>query len=373
MAEDSRYYPFTAGDGSTVTERDWGDMAADWSFRSCVRMPSPLYESNPLNVTQRDSSSVNVSPGRAKIAGYHYRLNSSTVVNIPNFASPDRERIDYVAVTVDATQPVSPGSLIEIRVREGTESILGNATAPSHYQLWDSVTGTPGLWDLPLARVRSVSGNPVYDEDNVTVIGYAPEIKSVDDVRTYINGNQISVNSANYPRHIPDGQLIWRSDLRRLAVWDGQRGTAAAIAQVGPAESFTPRITGLTSGYNAVGRYMYVSDKLVWISVQITATKRVTPNGNDVRVYLPVRNRGGLRNAMVAVQHGTPTDSRLTNITMGEFGLNSAGFGVFYFPDPEDRDSNNWELDLMSRDHPGTCLLNSSGDWIAFQGFYDVA
>lgn len=372
MAEDSRYYPFTAGDGSTVTERDWGDMASDWSFRSGVRMPSPLYESNPLNVTQRDSSSVTVSPGRAKIAGYHYRLNSSTIVNIPNFDSPDRERIDYVAVTVDATQPINPGSLIEIRVRKGTESTIGNAAAPPHYQLWDSVTGTPGLWDLPLARVRSVSGNPVYDEDNVTVIGYAPEIKSVDDVRTYINGNQILLNSANYPSHIPDGQLIWRSDLRRLAVWDGQRGAAAAIAQVGPAESFTPRVTGLTSGYNAVGRYMYITDKLVWVSVQITATKRVTPNGEDVRVYLPVRNRGGVRNAMLAVQHGTARGNNV-NITMGEFGLTGGGYGVFYFPDPEDRDPHPWELDRMGRDHPGTCLLNQAGDWIAFQGIYDVA
>lgn len=372
MAEDSRYYPFTSGDGSTVTERDWGDMASDWSFRSGVRMPSPLYESNPLNVTQRDSSSVNVSPGRAKIAGYHYRLNSSTIVNIPNFDSPDRERIDYVAVTVDATQPISPGSLIEIRVRTGTESTPGSAAAPPHYQLWDSVTGTPGLWDLPLARVRSVAGDPIYDEDNVSIIGYAPVIQRIDDVRTYINGNQILVNSANYPNHLSDGQLIWRSDLRRLAVWDGQRGAAAPIAQVGPAESFTPRVTGLTSGYTAVGRYMYLTDKLVWVSVQITATKRVTPNGVDVRVYLPVRDRGGIRNAMLAVQHGTARGNSV-NITMGEFGLRGEGFGVFYFPDPDDNDPHPWELDLMGRESPGTCLLNEAGNWISFQGIYDAA
>ncbi|MBN3585182.1 hypothetical protein JYB64_22600, partial [Algoriphagus aestuarii] len=82
--------------------------------------------------------------------------------------------------------------------------------------------------------------------------------------------------------------------------------------------------------------------------------------------------RGGVRNAMLAVQHGTARGNHV-NITMGEFGLTGGGYGVFYFPDPTDGDAHPWELDRMDRENPGTCLLNQAGDWLAFQGTYDVA
>lgn len=373
MAEDSRSYPFSAGDGATVTERDWGDMAFDWGHHSGVRPPGPFSETAPLRVVRSGANTVAVSPGRAKVAGYHYRLNSEAIVEIPHFTADNRERVDYVGPTVDARQPIDPGSSITLQVRTGSEATPGNAVAPTHAQLWDAHTQTPGLWDLPLARVRSRAGEAVRDEENA-IVGYRAEIITVEDQRRYLGSDVLYAGGSSVlPLSPADGQLVWRADNRQLTVYDGASGSYAPVSQVGAALSYTPQVSGLSAGYSAAGRYMMIADKLCWVSIRLTTTRAVRPNSTTgVRLYLPVQPRsGGNHNNPINFHQYSGADDE-PNMTIGHAIVNAGGYLNMYAPDPNDSGNSNWELDTMDSSNPGTCLLRRAGAVLSLSGIYET-
>lgn len=365
MAEESKYYPFSAGAGSSVSERDWGDMALDWSHHSGVRPPGPFSDQNSLGVSQQTSNTVTVAPGRAKIAGYHYRLLTGHDVEIPPFDSQNGRRIDYVTVTVDATSPVDPGSLMELRVRSGEEATESTVVPPEHEQLWDDHTGTPGLWDMPLARVRSEAGDPLADG------GYRPNIVSVEDMRRYLGADVLYASGPDgMPVNPSAGQLVYRSDDRSLNTFDGGWNP---ITHLGSAISYKPQVSGLSAGYTATGRYKMIADKLCWVSIYITVSRRVYPNSSTtVRLYLPMRPRvlGGSYNPINFHQYSGSTES--PNMMIGHAIVAAGGYLNLYAPDPDDTDPHPWELDGMNNENPGTCLLNRAGAVLSLSGVFET-
>jgi hypothetical protein len=236
---------------------------------------------------------------------------------------------------------------------------------PSDWQLWGAYTATPGLWDLPLAVVRSRAGDPVEG-------GYAPQIVSVEDARRYLGAEVLyAPNSTARPINPNDGQLMYEKSTKQISVYTQDQNLWNPFTQLG-VSSYRPQVSGLTAGYTATGRYAKIANKLVWVSIHITVSRNVVPTATDtVRLYLPIRPLGGHRMPITFYQYSGSANE--PNMTMGHALVNAGGYLNLYAPDPADNHSTNWELDAMNKDSPGTCLLDRSGAYLSLAGVYEIS
>lgn len=212
------FYPYDAGDGASVREDDWRDMARLW--RNTGIIPSKLNEFECY--ADNTGMQVKIKSGHAWIEGHLVKSDAEEVATIPA-ADGSNPRKDLVVL-----RNHFGNNTISIEVIEGTP-----ASSPSAPTVSQNTT----MWEIALAVVDVAAGETSVEAGHVT------------DQRSFSTGNQGAAEEIR--------ESAGPTDLSVGAIADGQRLVRSGGTIVGedglPALGSNKEILGVVSSALAYG------------------------------------------------------------------------------------------------------------------------